>query len=224
MDQLKDMNDKVRNLGKLLKERRAYHGWTLSDVSSMTGIATSTLSKVENGHISPNFDTILKLSHGLGVEIGDLLSASPNEPTPPLVVARRSISRKLEGQALDRRYYSYSYLSADVAHKRIIPIHIEVRALTPEQVGPLTSHVGEEFILVLEGKIRLFSEYYEPTDLEVGDNIYLDSTMKHGYMSLVTPKSSIMVCCSSATPNLAQTLREIIKEQIIAEQAEGKAG
>lgn len=63
MEQWKDMNDKGRNLGKLLRERRAYHGWTLSDVSSMTGIAMSTLSKVENGHVSPNFDTILKLSH-----------------------------------------------------------------------------------------------------------------------------------------------------------------
>lgn len=212
------MNEKAKNLGKLLRERRAYHGWTLAEVSSMTGIAMSTLSKVENGHISPNFETILKLSHGLGVEIGDLLNSSPSEPPAPLVVARRSISRNLEGQALDRQYYSYSYLSSDVAHKRIIPIHIEVRALTPDQMGPLTAHVGEEFLLVLKGRVRLYSEYYEPTDLGEGDSVYLDSTMKHGYMSLEAPSSSIMVCCSSATPNLAQTLREIIKEQIISEK------
>jgi transcriptional regulator with XRE-family HTH domain len=217
------MNEKAKNLGKLLRERRSYHGWTLAEVSSMTGIATSTLSKVENGHISPNFDTILKLSHGLGVEIGDLLNTAPNEPTPPLVVARRSISRNFEGQKLDRQQYSYSYLASDVAHKRIIPIHIEVKALTPDDMGPLTAHVGEEFVLVLRGKLRLYSEYYEPTDLDEGDSIYLDSTMKHGYMSLQSPSTSILVCCSSATPNLAQTLREVIKEQIISEQqAKGK--
>jgi transcriptional regulator with XRE-family HTH domain len=212
------MNDRLKTLGKLLRERRAYHGWTLLEVSSMTGIAMSTLSKIENGHISPNFDTILKLSHGLGVEIGDLLNGSASEPPPPLVVARRSVSRNFEGQGLDRQYYSYSYLSADVAHKRIIPIYIEVRALTPEQMGPLTAHVGEEFVLVLSGRIRLFSEYYEPIDLGPTDSVYLDSTMKHGYMSLEDPASKIMVCCSSATPNLAQTLREIIKEQIISER------
>ncbi|MBZ9719298.1 XRE family transcriptional regulator [Mesorhizobium sp. AD1-1] len=215
------MNKQTKDLGKLLKERRAYHGWTLAEVSSMTGIATSTLSKIENGHISPNFDTILKLSHGLGVEIGDLLNSPPSEPTPPLVVARRSISRNFEGQRLDRQHYSYSYLSADVAHKRIIPIYIEVQAMTPEEMGPLTAHVGEEFMLVLSGKVRLYSEYYEPMDLEQGDSVYLDSTMKHGYMSLQEPTSSILVCCSSATPNLAQTLREIIKDQIIQESHSG---
>ncbi|NEK55020.1 hypothetical protein GUK36_37905 [Rhizobium leguminosarum] len=48
--------------------------------------------------------------------------------------------------------------------------------------------------------------------------------MKHGYMSLQPPSSSMMVCCSSATPNLAQTLREVIKEQIISEQqAKGRS-
>lgn len=215
------MEDKAKTLGKLLRERRAYHGWTLAEVSAMTGIAMSTLSKVENGHISPNFDTIIKLSIGLKVDIGDLMNSSPGGSAPAIVVARRSVNRGFEGQNLDRQQYSYSYLSSDVAHKRIIPIHIEVRATTPEQMGSMTSHVGEEFVLVLKGKIRIFSEYYEPIDLAENDSIYLDSTMKHGYMSLVEPSSSIMVCCSSATPNLAQTLREIIKEEIISEQQRG---
>jgi hypothetical protein len=33
-----------------------------------------------------------------------------------------------------------------------------------------------------------------------------------------------MVMCSSATPNLAQTLREIIKQRILEEQAGAPAG
>ncbi|MFD2032237.1 helix-turn-helix domain-containing protein [Ancylobacter dichloromethanicus] len=116
-------------LGKLLRDRRAHHGWTLADVSSMTGISTSTLSKIENGLLSPTFDKVLQLSRGLGVEIADLLDPPVTEDrSPAVVVGRRSVSRHYEGQQLDTKYYTYRYLCSDVAHKRIIPIYIEVRA------------------------------------------------------------------------------------------------
>ncbi|SHO65994.1 Cupin domain-containing protein [Pseudoxanthobacter soli DSM 19599] len=82
----------------------------------------------------------------------------------------------------------------------------------------MTSHVGEEFVHVLKGRVMLFSEYYEPIALETGDCVYLDSTMKHAYTSLTESPSEIMITCSSATPNLAQTLRQIIKDKILSEK------
>ncbi|WP_428032492.1 helix-turn-helix domain-containing protein [Ancylobacter sp.] len=216
-DQDNPTSNKPPELGKLLRDRRAHHGWTLADVSSMTGISTSTLSKIENGLLSPTFDKVLQLSRGLGVEIADLLEPPATEAAvPAIVVARRSVSRNFEGQQLQTKYYTYRYLCSDVAHKRIIPIHVEVRATTLEQ-AEMSSHVGEEFVQVLKGRIMLHTEYYEPTQLNAGDCVYLDSTMKHAYISLTKSPSEIMITCSSATPNLAQTLREIIKEKIVTE-------
>ncbi len=218
-DQDTPISNEPPALGKLLRDRRAHHGWTLADVSSMTGISTSTLSKIENGLLSPTFDKVLQLSRGLGVEIADLLDPPVTEDrSPAVVVGRRSVSRHYEGQQLDTKYYTYRYLCSDVAHKRIIPIYIEVRAKTIEQAGEMTSHVGEEFVHVLKGKVMLFSEYYEPIRLDAGDSVYLDSTMKHAYTSLTEEPSEIMITCSSATPNLAQTLREIIKDKILNEK------
>jgi transcriptional regulator with XRE-family HTH domain len=215
------MTDDLPPLGRLLRERRAHHGWTLAEVATMTGIAASTLSKIENGLLSPTYDKILQLARGLGVEIADLFS-SGETASPPVVVARRSVSRQHEGQRLETEYYSYTYLCSDVAHKRIIPIRVEVRATEPEQMGGLSSHVGEEYVEVLEGRMRLYSDYYEPIELDPGDSVYLDSTMKHGYLSVGDDPCVIMVMCSSATPNLAQTLREIIKQRILEEQAAGR--
>lgn len=204
-------------IGLLLRDRRAHHGWTLSDVASMTGISVSTLSKIENGLLSPTYDKILQLSRGLNVEISDLLEPPEQRDNRERILARKSVSLQFEGHTLQTEYYTYNYLCSDVAHKRIVPIHVEVRAKSESEMGELTSHVGEEFVIVLQGKIRVFSEYYEPIDLETGDSIYLDSTMKHGYMSLDPVGSKIVVNCSSATPNLAQTLREIIKSKIAEE-------
>lgn len=223
-DQDPSTASEVPELGKLLRDRRAHHNWTLADVSSMTGISTSTLSKIENGLLSPTFDKILQLSRGLGVEIADLLDPPVTvKDAPAVVVARRSVSRQYEGQQLETKYYTYRYLCSDVAHKRIIPIYIEIRAINLEEAGEMTSHVGEEFVHVLRGGILLYTEYYEPIELVAGDSVYLDSTMKHAYVSLTEAPSEIMITCSSATPNLAQTLREIIKDKILAEGAKGPA-
>ena len=208
-----------KDIGKLLRERRAHHQWTLAEMARLTGISVSTLSKIENGLISPTYDKILQLCRGLNVEIADLLEpVSTSAERPEIVLARRSISRNFDGQRIDLSFYSYSYLCSDVAHKRIVPIYIDVRASTPEQMGELTSHVGEEYILVLSGKLRLFTQFYESVDLGAGDSIYMDSTMKHGFMTLGEEACRLLVTCSSATPNLAQTLREIVKSKVVEER------
>ncbi|WP_088348779.1 MULTISPECIES: XRE family transcriptional regulator [Rhodomicrobium] len=212
------MSEDAQHIGKLLRERRAHHNWTLADVARMTGISVSTLSKIENGLLSPTYDKILQLCRGLNVEVADLLEPKVPSERPEVVLARRSVSRQFEGQRIDTSHYSYSYLCSDVAHKRIIPIYIDVRATNREQMGELTSHVGEEYILVIAGRVRIYSEYYEEIELEAGDSIYIDSTMKHGFMSVGHASSRLLVTCSSATPNLAQTLREILKAKAARER------
>ena len=53
------------SIGTLLRERRLYHRWTLSDVSRLTGISTSALSKIENDRVSLTYDNLTRISAGL---------------------------------------------------------------------------------------------------------------------------------------------------------------
>jgi transcriptional regulator with XRE-family HTH domain len=200
-------------IGGLLKERRIYHGWTLVDVHKMTGISISALSKIENEAMSPTYATILQLCQGLNIEIGDLLNPLSGGGYQN-IVGRRSISRQHQGNTLENDNYNYTYLCSDVAHKRIVPMIVIVSARTLEDVGDLWSHVGEEYIYVLTGTLRLVTELYEPSDLKAGDSVYIDSTMPHAYLSAGDGDAKILVMCSSATPNLAQTLREILRERL----------
>jgi transcriptional regulator with XRE-family HTH domain len=200
-------------IGGLLKDRRNYHGWTLADVHRMTGISVSALSKIENDAMSPTFSTILQLCKGLNIEIGDLLNPS-NGSTQNSIMGRRSISRQHEGNALEDENYTYTYLCSDVAHKRIVPMVVTISARTMQEVGELWSHVGEEYIYVLSGTLKLVTALYEPSLLAAGDSVYIDSTMPHAYLSAGTGDTQILVMCSSATPNLAQTLREILKVRL----------
>lgn len=212
------------SIGEALRERRSYHGWTLADVAAKTGISKSTLSKIENDLISPSYQSILQLCAGLDIEIGDLVSNSPNKGEGMRrLTGRRSISYGASGLTMGDENYTYTYLCTDIAHKRIIPMVIEVRAHSLTDVGGLWSHVGEEYLYVLEGSIELRSEFYEPTILKAGDSAYFDSTMGHAYLAAGDQPAKLLVMCSSATPNLAQTLREVLSERLKKHQLEGEA-
>jgi transcriptional regulator with XRE-family HTH domain len=202
-------------IGQVLRERRAHHGWTLAEVAAKTGVSRSTLSKLENDLITPSYQTILQLCSGLEIEIGDLVGR-PGEAARRPVMGRRSISRGHAGSLIEDENYSYTYLCTEVAHKRIIPMVIDVRANSISTVGGLWNHVGEEFVYVLEGAIRLHTEFYETEVLEAGDCAYFDSTMGHAYLSAGDKPARLLVTCSSATPNLAQTLREVLKQRLNA--------
>jgi transcriptional regulator with XRE-family HTH domain len=200
-------------IGHVLRERRSHHGWTLAEVAAKTGVSRSTLSKLENDLITPSYQTILQLCSGLGIEISDLVGR-PREAAGRPVIGRRSISRGRSGCLIADENYRYTYLCTEVAHKRIVPIAIDISANSVSAVSDLWSHEGEEFVYVLEGAIRLHTEFYEAEVLEAGDCAYFDSTMEHAYVSASERPARLLVMCSSATPNLAQTLRDMLKQRL----------
>ena len=64
------------NLGKAIQKIRKSNALTLSAVSEKTGLAISTLSKIENNQSSPNFDMLARLAEGLGLDLITLLGDS----------------------------------------------------------------------------------------------------------------------------------------------------
>ena len=46
------------DLGARVRELRKSHGWTLEQAAVRAGLARSTLSKIENGQMSPTFDAV----------------------------------------------------------------------------------------------------------------------------------------------------------------------
>ena len=49
------------NLGERVRELRRSLGWTLEEAANRAGLARSTLSKIENGQMSPTYDALKKL-------------------------------------------------------------------------------------------------------------------------------------------------------------------
>ncbi|MGJ5074380.1 helix-turn-helix domain-containing protein [Bradyrhizobium oligotrophicum] len=204
-------------LGQCLKAARQARGLTLKQVAEKTGMALSTLSKVENGLMSLTYDKLLQLTSGLQMDIAELFSpASPRpEPGRP-VTARRSVSRAGQGQIVNTRFYTYTYQCTDLIGKRMVPMIAEVRARTLEEFGPLLRHSGEEYFLVTRGTIVVHTEFYAPEILHEGDGMYLDSTMGHAYLNAGEAASAQGVClCTSEQSDLFEQLHRIAKKDAV---------
>ncbi|QEM81746.1 helix-turn-helix domain-containing protein [Halomonas binhaiensis] len=180
-------------LGQRLKEIRLANQWTLEDVSQRTGLARSTLSKIENDQISPTFTAVQKLINGLGIDLPQLLSP-PRKQTRTM--GRRDMTRRGEGQRHPTPTYEHELLSCELAQKRMIPFKTIVRARQFEEFQEWVRHDGEEFLMVLSGEVMLYSEFYEPVTMVEGDSIYFDSDMGHALVSISEEDAVILSVCT----------------------------
>jgi transcriptional regulator with XRE-family HTH domain len=186
------------NLGQRLRELRTRNRWRISDVSEMTGLATSTISKVENGRMSLTYDKLQQLANGLSLDLAELFADHKRPENPGVATARRSMGRAGEGVALTAGSYQWRFLNADLAPKQMVPIIGLATARSLEEFGELIRHEGEEFLLVLEGAITVHTEFYAPTTLETGDHMYIDSRMGHAYLAAADGKCRVLVICTGA--------------------------
>jgi quercetin dioxygenase-like cupin family protein len=92
----------------------------------------------------------------------------------------------------------------------MIPVLTRIRAKSVGEFGELVHHSGEEYIYVLEGRVEIHTEFYDPIVLEVGESIYIDSNMGHAYVAAEgCDEASVLGVCSSADEDLMESLMEL---------------
>lgn len=207
------MSNDRPTLGCLLKNLRLRHGWTLKEMSERTEIPLSTLSKVEHDRLTLTYDKLLRLSQRLNMRLSELF-AEPADAAEPAVTARRSIGRIGDAVRVQTKNYDYHYLCTELRKKRMIPILTRIRARSVEDFGELVQHSGEEFIYVIEGRIVVHTEFYDPVTLEQGASIYIDSNMGHAYVVAEGfDEALILGVCSSADEGLMASLMNLHPEE-----------
>lgn len=167
-------------LGQRVRAIRLSQNLTLEEASKRTGLARSTLSKIENEQISPTFTAVSKLVRGLGIDIPQLFS-QPRTGAKP--AGRRDITRKGEGKPHPTPTYEHELLATQLTQKKMVPFRTRVHTRTFDEFNDWVRHDGEEFLYVLSGSILLYTEFYEPVELNEGDSAYYDCTMGHALVS-----------------------------------------
>ena len=176
------------DLGQRVREIRTARNWTLEQAAGQAGLARSTLSKIENGQMSPTYDALKKLATGLEISIPQLF-------TPPKrgqANGRMTVTASGEGAAHPTATYEHELLAGALTHKAMLPYRARIRARGMEEFDGWVRHDGEEFLYVLTGIVRLYTEFYEPVEMRRGDSAYYDAAMGHNLVSASEEDATVL--------------------------------
>ena len=166
------MDTTISVIGQMIKELRSKRGLTLDEVAERSGCTSGFLSQVERNKAVPSITTLYSIAKALGVQVTDFFPDGSN----PTKVTRHEDRENFhfEGSAV-----SYSRLTTKLAYGLLEGFLMTFKpagqALPTDE---FRAHMGEEFVYVLEGVLRLWigETLY---DLYPGDSVYFKPTAKH---------------------------------------------
>jgi len=151
-------------VGPRLRALRQQRGTTLAELSTVTGISVSTLSRLESGGRRPTLELLLALARAYQVPLDELTGVpSPGDPRIRPRPVRRN-GRTLV--PLTRRPGGIR------AYKMLIP--------PTESDGELQTHEGYEWMYVLSGRLRLRLGQHDLI-LEPGEAAEFDTRTPHWF-------------------------------------------
>ncbi len=168
------------DLGLRVRELRKARNWTLEQAANQAGLARSTLSKIENGQMSPTYDALKKVAVGLEISVPQLFTP----PQKDQINGRMAVVKAGEGVHQATVTYEHELLAETLTQKTMLPYRARVRARSMDEFEGWVRHDGEEFLYVLTGVVRLYTEFYEPVEMRRGDSAYYDGTMGHNVISM----------------------------------------
>ena len=95
---------KAEQFAATVRELRRRTAMTLQTLADRSGLSASTLSKIENGQLSPSYETLLRLADGLGVDVAELFHTQSHAD---MASGRRSITRRGQGTPHSSAQYLY---------------------------------------------------------------------------------------------------------------------
>jgi transcriptional regulator with XRE-family HTH domain len=187
-----DASAEPLDLGVRVRELRKARDWTLEQAAREAGLARSTLSKIENGQMSPTFDALKKLAVGLGIGVPQLFTPPKKDQVSGRMVHTR------DGHGLHQATVTYEHelLAESLTKKKMLPYRARVRARSMDEFDGWVRHDGEEFLYVLTGVVTLYTEFYEPIERRRGDSAYYDASMGHNVVS-VSPEDATILWITS---------------------------
>ncbi len=167
----------LAQVGEKIKKVREQKKMSLADLAEKTGYSSAILSQIENHLLSPSLGTLIQISHALNVPLSKLFGEKRGHPYTIVRKDERKLISRFASKEGVNYGYTYESLGYDKKNRRMEPFVVTLEPATVKH-AKLSSHSGEEFIYVLEGKMEVALGDLRDT-LSPGDSIYYDSTIPH---------------------------------------------
>lgn len=172
------MNDQIKQIAERLAGLRDALEISPEEMAKVCKISPEEYLKLESGTVDISVSLLHQISQAYGVELTTLMFG--DEPK----MSTYFITRNGKGTTVERtKAYKYQSLAAGFAGRKGDPFLVTVHPKPEEEPIYLNSHPGQEFNLVLRGRLFLQINNKEVI-LEEGDSIYFNSELPHGMKAL----------------------------------------
>ena len=164
-------------LGLRIKRLRELNEMSLDQLAERTGLGLEFLQSLENESAYPSLGPLLKVARALGVRLGTFLDDELGQDPLIIRLDERVGALSMLGDRSSSVEMTYYSLGKGKKDRHMEPFFIEMMPPVKKDVK-LSSHEGEEFIVVHSGSIEITygKDHYV---LHKGDSIYLNSIIPH---------------------------------------------
>ncbi len=172
------MTNQMKLIGQRITDLREIAELSQEDVADFLNVSLETYKSYEEGIEDMPISILYELASKFGVDFSAILSGD----APKLSVYQ--FVKSGHGLKIDRRsQYKYQSLAPNFAKKSVEPFLVTVPVPKDEDSIHLTSHPGQEFNYILEGRVCIIINGKEII-MEEGDSLIFDSQSWHGMKAL----------------------------------------
>lgn len=180
------MNEQIKQIAERLAGLRDALEISPEEIAKVCNLTTDQYLLLESGTVDISVSLLHQISQAYGIELTTLMFG--DEPK----MSSYFITRKGKGIAVERtKAYKYQSLGAGFVGRKADPFMVTVHPKSEDEPIYLNSHFGQEYNLILSGRMLLKINNKELI-LEEGDSIYFNSALPHGMKALDGEKVSFL--------------------------------
>ncbi len=172
--------NKLSEVGARIREMREIAGFSIAEMAAKTEITEADYLRYENGELDFPYTFLHKCALALDMEITEILEGQSANLSSYTVTRKGRGSRAAKEDGIE-----ISDLAPMFRDKLAEPYYVRYEYSEALQNKPIhcTKHAGQEFDLVLKGKLRIqVGSHVE--ELCEGDSIYYNSSVPHGMIAV----------------------------------------
>lgn len=172
------MSDQIKQIAERLQGLRDVLELTPEEVAESCQLTVEEYLGMESGEKDISVSALQKIARKYGVALDVLMFGE--EPK----MSSYFLTRSGSGVSVERtKAYKYQSLASGFRGRKVDPFIVTVEPKPEDTPIYFNSHEGQEFNLVIEGRMLLNMNGKELI-LNPGDSLYFDSSIPHGMMAL----------------------------------------
>ena len=172
------MDEQIKQIGERVRGLRDALDLSIEEMAADCQLDLKQYQQIESGESDISVSTLQRIAHRVDIPLDVLMFGE--EPK----MSSYFLTRKGTGISVERtKAYKYESLASGFRNRKADPFIVTVEPKPDDTPMYYNTHSGQEFNLVIEGRLLLSINGKELV-LNPGDSLYFNSSLPHGMKAL----------------------------------------